>query len=69
MTQPRAEHGHRRQQLGPAGHPADGLGVHRYRSDTYYGGGAWPVLTSAPNSAFSSSADSESLEASNGWSS
>ena len=26
---------------------SDGLGVHRYRSDTYYGGGAWPVLTSA----------------------
>ena len=25
----------------------DGPGVHRYRSDTYYGGGAWPVLTSA----------------------
>jgi GH15 family glucan-1,4-alpha-glucosidase len=24
-----------------------GPGVHRYRSDTYYGGGAWPVLTSA----------------------
>jgi GH15 family glucan-1,4-alpha-glucosidase len=22
-------------------------GVHRYRRDTYYGGGAWPVLTSA----------------------
>jgi len=26
---------------------SDGVGVHRYRSDTYYGGGAWPVLTSA----------------------
>lgn len=25
---------------------ADG-GVHRYRTDTFYGGGAWPVLTSA----------------------
>ncbi len=25
----------------------EGSGVHRYRSDTYYGGGAWPVLTSA----------------------
>jgi GH15 family glucan-1,4-alpha-glucosidase len=25
---------------------ADG-GVHRYRHDTFYGGGAWPVLTSA----------------------
>ncbi len=24
-----------------------GPGVHRYASDTYYGGGAWPVLTSA----------------------
>jgi GH15 family glucan-1,4-alpha-glucosidase len=24
-----------------------GPGVHRYRSDTFYGGGAWPVLTSA----------------------
>ena len=24
-----------------------GAGVHRYRSDTYYGGGAWPVLSSA----------------------
>jgi GH15 family glucan-1,4-alpha-glucosidase len=23
------------------------LGVHRYRTDTYYGGGAWPVLSSA----------------------
>ncbi len=23
------------------------VGVHRYRSDTYYGGGAWPVLSSA----------------------
>ena len=22
-------------------------GVHRYRADTYYGGGAWPVLTAA----------------------
>lgn len=26
---------------------SDGPGVHRYRSDTFYGGGAWPVLTSA----------------------
>lgn len=26
---------------------SEGLGVHRYRSDTYYGGGAWPVLSSA----------------------
>ncbi len=26
---------------------SDGPGVHRYLSDTYYGGGAWPVLTSA----------------------
>ena len=26
---------------------SDGGGVHRYRSDTYYGGGAWPVLASA----------------------
>lgn len=25
----------------------DGSGVHRYPSDTFYGGGAWPVLTSA----------------------
>jgi len=25
---------------------ADG-GVHRYREDTFYGGGAWPVLTAA----------------------
>lgn len=26
---------------------SEGPGVHRYRSDTYYGGGAWPVLSSA----------------------
>ena len=26
---------------------SDGAGVHRYRSDTYYGGGAWPVLSAA----------------------
>jgi isomaltose glucohydrolase len=26
---------------------SDGVGVHRYRSDTFYGGGAWPVLSSA----------------------
>ena len=25
----------------------DGHGVHRYASDTFYGGGAWPVLTAA----------------------
>jgi GH15 family glucan-1,4-alpha-glucosidase len=26
---------------------SDGPSVHRYRTDTFYGGGAWPVLTSA----------------------
>lgn len=26
---------------------SDGVGVHRYPADTYYGGGAWPVLSSA----------------------
>ncbi|MFV2063942.1 MAG: glycoside hydrolase family 15 protein [Chloroflexota bacterium] len=26
---------------------SDGGGAHRYRADTYYGGGAWPVLTAA----------------------